>query len=640
MTSFGKVSYTFNKSLEKAADDHIIKASEITHLKEIAVSEDEKAIVELFAKDKTHVDFAVNQDGKSLATYSLEIDFDDTPKPDIKGHKDDVLPLEIKKWQGYTPENLSSYKKAIPDNKGKPLTDEQAELLTENVFSSDIKEFQDLIGEKNNDGKFGAKSFFLMQEYLAGQVNGVKGVGDCQEIRKQLNGLKEYFPGIVDNHRYKELEATLKYKTANFIHDEINLAGDLEQCQKIRIKLDNIKDSVAGYSRLTDLLNDKTQEILNPLIHNSANLGESFALNDKIKGITGVLPAETLKSIEGNLLGKISLQLDEKIKTVTNVDECIELFTKMESVKNQFNPETYKLLEKSLILKSINAVEKITNDALNLKDSDIVKEKIKLFKNRIPEPTIKLLDAGLETKIRKVDLYGHDGVTGIKPDDVEQGSVDDCYFMSSIAGIASQRPLDIIKMITPSEDGRFFTVKFPGAKFPVTVAKPTEEELKKNARKGAGGSTWPAVLEKAFAAYSNKEASFFYKKSLEAIDGGDLLSRGIYINTGHDTDTDIISLTKDSTIRNKIEETLKDKRIITMSSFWSGSKDKGVGKDHVYSVLAYDRATDTVTIRNPYGPGSDAKGLKYKDANNDGTYKITISELNKYFSLIAYEEKE
>lgn len=639
MSSFGNVSNDFNSYLKTAALDKVIKSSELNKLKEIAGTDDEKAIVELLSKDKTNIDFKI-QDGTSISSYSLGIDLDETVSETIKSHKDDAGPLEIRKWQGYTRENTDNFKTALQVNNGHVLDGGPANLLTGNIFSMTTSDFQNLIGEKNGSGKFGARTFFLMQEHLAKQVNNVNSLDDCQKLSEQLKDLGDYLPGIKNNFRHKELELTLKYKTANFIHDEINQAKDPEQCSKIREKLDNLKDSVPDHSRLTDLLNDKTREIFNPLIHRAENLGDCDTLREKLNKLAAIIPEAMFKSLEGNLNSKTSLFLNDNIRNATGLNECIALKEKLKSFEKHLNPDTFKLIKSDLIRKSIKALDQSINETKGLIDCNVIKEKLKLFKGFIPDPTIKLLEASLETKVRKFELYGTGGVNGIKPEDIRQGTTNDCYYLSALASVAFQRPGDIAKMITASEDGRYYTVKFPGAKYPVTVSKPTEAELANYSQKGSGGSTWAPVLEKAYAAYINKESGFAYKDSRDAIDGGGLLSTGINIVTGHSTDTDILALTKDSTIRNKIRETLNDKRIITLSSFLKGSREKEIDKNHVYSVLSFDPKNDTVTIKNPYGKGNEAKGLKYKDGKDDGIYTITIAELNKYFSLIAYEEKD
>lgn len=232
------------------------------------------------------------------------------------------------------------------------------------------------------------------------------------------------------------------------------------------------------------------------------------------------------------------------------------------------------------------------------------------------------------------------GVDGISAHDIDQGGVGDCYLMAALAGLAEARPRDIISMITENANGTF-TVKFPGISKKITVSKPTDSELDKYAHRGRNGSTWVAVLEKAFAQYS-KDQAWFKDAERGDIDGG-FLSTGIHPITGHSTNTDTLALTWKSTTRSRIQNALKNKRVITASvnSLFGDKKSENqynLPAQHVYTILSYDKATDTLRVRNPWGWGSDAKNFKHSDDTNDGIFTMTIDEFYERFSFIGYEE--
>jgi len=237
------------------------------------------------------------------------------------------------------------------------------------------------------------------------------------------------------------------------------------------------------------------------------------------------------------------------------------------------------------------------------------------------------------------------GVKGISKHDVDQGGLGSCYLLAAAAGLAHHRPEEIIKMITDHGNGTY-SVKFPGVSKAVTIDKPTAAELNKYASRGSNGSTWVAVIEKAYAKHTNNSRWFSKDNKYDAVGGG-FLSTGIHPLTGNSTNTDTLALTRKSTTRSRLQNALKNKRVVTASvnsvsaAIWGKDKTKdkyNLPSGHVYTVLSYDRASDTLRVRNPWGPGSDAKNLKHSDNKNDGAFTMTLDEFYEHFSFIGYEE--
>jgi hypothetical protein len=229
------------------------------------------------------------------------------------------------------------------------------------------------------------------------------------------------------------------------------------------------------------------------------------------------------------------------------------------------------------------------------------------------------------------------------PKAAQQGNVGDCYFIAAVVSKAASDPQAIKNMIKDNNDGTY-TVTFPGQK-PVKVTAPTDAEIANYSGAGADG-IWLSVLEKAYGQLLNENAWIFTTGSpQDAADGGASLSTGISAITGNSVDTDILSFTSLDTTRNKLEKALKAGKVVTagirgnLPLIESDSRDNGLPMGHAYSIIAYDRKSDMVTVRNPWGRGEpvDAQG-RPKDGVDDGIFTIKLTEFDQYFSMIAYEE--
>lgn len=221
---------------------------------------------------------------------------------------------------------------------------------------------------------------------------------------------------------------------------------------------------------------------------------------------------------------------------------------------------------------------------------------------------------------------------------VNQGGYGSCYFLAAMVAKANQDPDFIKDMIKDNGDGTF-TVTFPGRKA-VTVSRPTDAELAMAANSGQNG-IWASVLEKAWGQVNNDEAWFFTEKNLyEAGGDGGQLYEGIGAFSENGTDTDNLLLTRLSTTRDKLEEAFKDGKMVTAairSGPFTGDR-AGLPKGHAYTVVAYDRETDMITLRNPWGRTEVGGQGSPRDGQDDGIFTISLAEFDSLFTLIAYEK--
>lgn len=263
---------------------------------------------------------------------------------------------------------------------------------------------------------------------------------------------------------------------------------------------------------------------------------------------------------------------------------------------------------------------------------------------------LQSVDTALELSRETVEVYSaelfadkNDPIKSITPDGAKQGLVGDCYFIAALASLAQTNPKTILDMVKQNEDGTF-TVAFPGApKEPITVSMPTESERTLYARPSEQG-IWAAVIEKAYGEYTNssrwRRGLFTSKHTIptEATDGGTLKS-GLKILTGRGVDEDINA--GESTVRRKLMEAFASGRPVTAAVVRTYStydlllprEDGLLISNHAYSVIAYDDATRTVTVRNPWGADAPVNG----DAEK-GTFKLSLSAFTLLLGRVAYGE--
>ncbi len=240
------------------------------------------------------------------------------------------------------------------------------------------------------------------------------------------------------------------------------------------------------------------------------------------------------------------------------------------------------------------------------------------------------------------DLFAN-GKASIRPDHITQGELGDCYFLAAVASLANTErgKTAIFDMIKPLEGNRF-EVTFPGQS-PVTVDAPTHSERSLYSSSGKDG-IWLAVLEKAYAHQQNDSAWIIkHSNPYDKIGNGALLDAGIRAVSGKFSDTDILPLTRMSTLRLKLQQAVAGEKSATagiLNELWGDKRtDNGLPVGHAYSILDYNAATDEVTVRNPWGSTElvDDKG-RTRDGKNDGTFTMSLTEFKSTFHMIAYEK--
>ena len=244
---------------------------------------------------------------------------------------------------------------------------------------------------------------------------------------------------------------------------------------------------------------------------------------------------------------------------------------------------------------------------------------------------------------------------GPDPSTVEQGSLNDCWFVSAAAGLAQRNPNQLKSEISYNAGTDTYLVKFPN-QTPTLIAGFTHDA---NNYSTANGD-WLAGLEKGYGqmVFNKQWVTWKNTTPYDYINGDNLASAGVEALTGHSTDVDWLWSTSLSTTRQKLVNAFanNNNKVVTAQIFKGNAqmaKQNGLVNNHFYTVVAYNATTDEVRLYNPhhenpwYDPGT---GLTFRGAKdpeqppppakpiNNGYFWMSLSEFTRLFSAICYEE--
>jgi len=242
-------------------------------------------------------------------------------------------------------------------------------------------------------------------------------------------------------------------------------------------------------------------------------------------------------------------------------------------------------------------------------------------------------------KLRAVDrrLFPNGGPTFLM---MEQGPAGDCYFFSGTGWMARYRPQVIRQAITELPGGRF-RVRFPSGD-DIEVSTPTDAEMaNNNSESTLRDGLWLPVLEKAMGLImqhkSRKSAAIPDPSVAVNVPGGP--APIVRLWTGNEVDAAHLGgRTERSDLRGLLD---RMQRRNSMAGVLLLKKPEArLPYDHVYAVLDYDAATDSVTLWNPWGtdytppcPSSPACGY----ARSRGAFRLSLDEFDRFFTYLAVE---
>jgi hypothetical protein len=218
----------------------------------------------------------------------------------------------------------------------------------------------------------------------------------------------------------------------------------------------------------------------------------------------------------------------------------------------------------------------------------------------------------------------------VDPNDVDQGSLGDCYFMASLAAVARANPDAIKKLITDNGDGTFkVTLYIRGHAWskatPVTktidarlASKVAGTPLYSGLGDKADGKSegWGPLLEKRLA----QEKGSYHDISGGNISKGFNYAGGFELLTGKKQKTESVSALSDDEILLVVKDALDNSKPVTCGSL-SGEQSADLTTDankhnvfwnHAYAPMAVDPGAKTISLQNPWGT-SHVENLSIKD---------------------------
>ncbi len=266
-------------------------------------------------------------------------------------------------------------------------------------------------------------------------------------------------------------------------------------------------------------------------------------------------------------------------------------------------------------------------------------------------------------RIRKLYKTGKIGTEDAKSDvhwnDVAQGQLGDCYFLSAIGAVAKADPSLLKKLIKgPFKDGSYeVTLHIKDLNFDINAERKPEkvtvtsdflvDEYGNPAyAKGGDAELWVMLLEKAYAILRKEQvAPGGYVSQLgdgyDKLDGG-WGEEGIEVLTGKEASTLYVYNMSIKDLSAKISSALAEKRPITTatihgpavgvkaSKIQMEAQNKNLVLGHEYFIIAFDGAK--ITLQNPWNN-------EFEDGDGGGDLTFSMADYVKYYEVLSFQDK-
>lgn len=238
--------------------------------------------------------------------------------------------------------------------------------------------------------------------------------------------------------------------------------------------------------------------------------------------------------------------------------------------------------------------------------------------------------------------YGSLFVNGVSENDLMQGQLGDCYFLSAVNSLIHQNPAAIQNLFHENTDGTVTVTLYgrtsadgPIQQIPITVDR--RLPVDKNGNDPYVGTRnarelWPKLLEKAYAQFRSQypyNGDNHAGAGFDAIGQGDDPTFALQALTGRTpTETYLHDQTQDE-LWNQLSSLAASRTPTTACS--NETVESGLVHDHAYSIFGVteQNGVPCVVLHNPWGNtevGSDGR--------NDGTFTLPFDQFLANFSWI------
>jgi hypothetical protein len=262
---------------------------------------------------------------------------------------------------------------------------------------------------------------------------------------------------------------------------------------------------------------------------------------------------------------------------------------------------------------------------------------------------------------------------------LQQGATNDCWLVAPMYALAKLRQNYLMSLLTDKgvQDGkRTYEVNLPGSRYdqtllrlwgyeslpPIVVKIPDDDtrlqyNVNDNHLFARSNGDWAMVLEVAYAYhrhrlaymalyrignFSNSPPPIPEPPTIEQardrwLNHAGFATGAIESLTGNDVDTDMFWCTRNETTRDKLENALANNKIVVAGTYVSWFAPRAdyrrysLRAEHYYAVVAYNRQTDTVTLRDPHGAVTGPMGEPSEFIH------LPLTTFTRLFAGIHYE---
>jgi hypothetical protein len=234
-------------------------------------------------------------------------------------------------------------------------------------------------------------------------------------------------------------------------------------------------------------------------------------------------------------------------------------------------------------------------------------------------------------------------IDGVKPDDVRQGAIGDCYFPAAMAAVASMKPDAIKEAIKDNGDGTYSVRFYENGNKSRPVDIKVDGDLYARSYGGPvygsslGGSTEPAKMELWFPLMEKAYAQ--WKGSYETIGAGGVAGKVMSEVLGKSYNYENLSSGNQDQMFDRITRAAANGQPMAAGTYGTDQADKytntGVYANHAYSVLGTETENGTkyVKLRNPWGQSEHGS-----DGKNDGFFRMELSKFAELYRAVHIVE--